>query len=61
MLNLPQDSAPEMKALNEDVAGAFDEFMGAFDAFKDANDERLGQIEKRMSADVITSEKVDRI
>jgi HK97 family phage major capsid protein len=61
MLNLPQDTAPEMKALNEDVAGAFDEFMGAFDAFKDANDERLGQIEKRMSADVITSEKVDRI
>ena len=33
----------------------------AFEAFKDANDERLEQIEKRMSADVITSEKVDRI
>lgn len=61
MLNLDQQTAPEMKALNEDVSGAFDEFMGAFDAFKDANDERLGQIEKRMSADVITSEKVDRI
>ena len=33
----------------------------AFEAFKDANDERLAQIEKRMSADVVTSEKVDRI
>ncbi len=35
--------------------------MGAFQAFKEANDERLDQIEKRMSADVVTSEKVDRI
>jgi predicted phage gp36 major capsid-like protein len=33
----------------------------AFEAFKDSNDERLEQIEKRMSADVITTEKVDRI
>jgi HK97 family phage major capsid protein len=35
--------------------------MGAFEAFKEANDERLEQIEKRMSADVVTLEKVDRI
>ena len=35
--------------------------MGAFEAFKEANDERLDQIEKRMSADVVTSDKVDRI
>jgi HK97 family phage major capsid protein len=35
--------------------------LGAFEAFKEANDERLDQIEKRMSADVVTSEKVDRI
>ncbi len=33
----------------------------AFEAFKDANDERLGQIEKRMSADAVTAEKVERI
>jgi HK97 family phage major capsid protein len=38
-----------------------DDVMQAFEAFKDANDDRLAQIEKRMSADVITSEKVDRI
>ena len=35
--------------------------MGAFEAFKEANDERLEQIEKRMSADVVTVEKVERI
>ena len=31
---------------------AFGDMMQAFEAFKDANDERLEQIEKRMSADV---------
>jgi HK97 family phage major capsid protein len=38
-----------------------DDVLQAFEAFKDANDDRLQQIEKRMSADVITSDKVDRI
>ena len=42
-------------------SGGYDDVLVAFEAFKDANDERLEQIEKRMSADVITSEKVDRI
>lgn len=53
----------EIKALGgaHDVGEAFDEFMSAFDAFKTANDERLGQIEKRMSPDVLTAEKVERI
>lgn len=46
---------------SEDVALAFDEFMRAFEAFKAANEERLGQIEKRLSADVLTIEKLDRI
>ncbi len=40
---------------------AHDDVIMAFEAFKDANDERLAQIEKRMSADVVTAEKVDRI
>ncbi len=44
-----------------EIGGAFDEFMSAFEAFKDANDARLDQIERRMSADVVTSEKVERI
>jgi HK97 family phage major capsid protein len=38
-----------------------DDVLMAFEAFKDANDERLAQIEKRMAADVVTAEKVDRI
>jgi HK97 family phage major capsid protein len=45
----------------DDVANAFDEFMRAFEAFKATNEERIGQIEKRLSADVLTIEKLDRI
>ncbi|CAN0653451.1 Phage major capsid protein, HK97 family [Nitratireductor aquimarinus] len=54
--------APEVKsALDEgDVTGAFHEFMNAFEAFKEANDEKLKQIETR-SADVVTVDKVERI
>jgi HK97 family phage major capsid protein len=35
--------------------------MSAWEEFKHANDERLGQIERWMSADVVTAEKVDRL
>ena len=58
-------SAFETKAAGEasgtDVALAFDDFMMAFEAFKETNDERLSQIENRVSADVLTSEKLERI
>ena len=40
---------------------AFGDFMSAFESFREANDDRLGQLEKRMSADVLSEEKVDRI
>jgi HK97 family phage major capsid protein len=43
------------------VALAFDEFMRAFEAFKEANDERLQQIEQQISEDVVTTEKLERI
>ena len=38
-----------------------DEFRSAFEAFKDANDQRLAEIEKKQTADVLSLEKVDRI
>ncbi len=44
-----------------DINLAIDDFLCAFDDFKQANDQRLDQIEKRMSADVLTTDKVDRI
>ncbi|MBI1385712.1 MAG: phage major capsid protein [Rhizobiales bacterium] len=44
-----------------DVAGAFEGFMRAFEAFKETNDERLAQIERRFTTDVVTSDKLERI
>lgn len=56
-------AAPELKGAESDqeVKAAFAEFMTAFEAFRDENDEKLRQIERRVSADVVTSEKVERI
>jgi HK97 family phage major capsid protein len=56
--------APEMKSADMpsgEVNEAFGDFMHAFEAFKAANDERLNTIERKMTADVVTVDKVDRI
>lgn len=52
------DTGLETKVITGEGLG---ELMNAFEAFKEANDERLAQIEKRMTADVVTVEKVERI
>ncbi|MGV8996391.1 MAG: phage major capsid protein [Parvibaculaceae bacterium] len=46
---------------SHEVRDALDEFLGAFEDFKQANDERLGQIERKLTADVVTDDKVERI
>ena len=51
----------ETKAVTQDVAIAFDEFMHAFETFKETNDARLDELERRGSADVLTNEKLARI
>ncbi|MBO6899765.1 MAG: phage major capsid protein [Rhizobiaceae bacterium] len=62
MQELSPAGAPEIKsATTQELNDAFDTFMTSFESFKEANDERLQQIETRMSADVITSDKVDRV
>jgi HK97 family phage major capsid protein len=45
----------------DSLDSAFGDFMRAFEAFKETNDGRLREIERRMSADVVTADKVDRI
>ena len=45
----------------DDLNSAFGDFMRAFEAFKDSNDERLGQLERRLSADVVTTDRLSRI
>jgi HK97 family phage major capsid protein len=57
-------AGPEVKSAPADyaaIADTFDEFMTTFAAFRDENDRRLREIETRKSADVLTSDKVDRI
>jgi HK97 family phage major capsid protein len=56
---MTQTLAPETKS--GDVAAAFDDFARSFEAFKQVNDDRLAEIETRLSADVITEEKLARI
>ena len=56
MTDLSNDgrSAPETKMQDRQV-------MQTFEAFKVANDERLGEIERKQRADVLLEEKVERL
>ncbi len=63
-MDLEFGPAPETKGAGEnalELKDAFDDFLAAFGAFRDANDERLGDIERKLVADVVTEEKVARI
>lgn len=48
----------EIKAAGDDIIA---DLNRSFSAFREANDERLAQIESRMGADVVTEEKLARI
>ena len=52
--NQAQDTDPKLTE-------ALDEFMGAFEVFKETNDARLEELEKRSTSDVVTTEKLARI
>ena len=56
-----EKTAPEIKAAPDTMTAAFDDFMEAFESFKETNDRRLGEIEQKLTADVVTRDKVDRI
>ncbi len=63
-MDLELQPAPETKGAGEnafELKDAFDDFMSAFEGFRAANDERLEGIERKLSADVVTEEKVNRI
>lgn len=51
----------ETKTAGGDVAEALDAFMRAFEDFKDTNDRRLREVERRGAADTLTEEKLARI
>lgn len=64
-MNASQPAQPlETKSLSGDyldLKDAFGEFMSTFEAFKESNDEKLAEMERRFGADVVTTEKVERI
>ena len=53
--------APEIKQASDTIGEAFDDFMTAFEAFREINDRRVGELERRLSGDVVTTEKMERI
>ena len=54
-------AAPEVKAAPDTIAAAFEDFMQSFEAFKEVNDRRLAEVEQKLTADVVTRDKVERI
>ncbi|MBX3568751.1 MAG: phage major capsid protein [Rhizobiaceae bacterium] len=44
-----------------ELTEAFGEFMSTFQAFREANDEKLAQLDRRLGADTVTTDKVERI
>jgi HK97 family phage major capsid protein len=52
---------PENKAVPMGHEAVVEEFSRAFEAFKETNDARLAEIEDRLTADVVTEEKLARI
>lgn len=59
--NMRNGRAPETKSVDADVSAAFEDFMSAFEHYRQSNDERLAEIERRGGTDVITEEKMARI
>ncbi|MEQ1578441.1 MAG: phage major capsid protein [Hyphomicrobium sp.] len=51
----------ETKAGHTDLSQDIEDLMRAFEAFKDTNDDRLAQIERRSTADAVTTDKLARI
>ncbi|MCR4283283.1 MAG: phage major capsid protein, partial [Bauldia sp.] len=61
MNHAPAPALETKSAGGDDVAQAFDEFRVTFETYKAENDVKLRDIERKMSADVVTVDKVDRI
>jgi HK97 family phage major capsid protein len=55
----------ETKVINpvpaHEIGEAFDDFMRTFEAFKEANDERLSELQTRYASSALTEEKLARI
>ncbi|MGE0022764.1 MAG: phage major capsid protein [Hyphomicrobium sp.] len=57
---MTDDTDLETKA-GSSVGAAFEEFMRAFEAYKETNDERLADLERRSAADPLVDDKLARL
>lgn len=60
-MSKPQNTATKMVASSTALKAAHGDFAATFAAFKDANDQRLAELEAKHAADALTTDKVDRI
>jgi len=60
-IRAPETKAAQAAPSSAEIVEAYDAFLRAFEAYRDANDERMAQIEARMVADPVTEEKLARI
>ncbi len=64
-MNASQPARPlETKSMSGDhldLKDAFGEFMSTFEAFRESNDQKLAEMDQRLGADVLATEKVERI
>src|SRR6218665_2074679 len=60
-MDMTSDGLETKAGAGSDIAALFAEFSTAFEEFKRTNDQRLGEIEKRGSADGLLEGKLDRL
>ncbi|QQR35649.1 phage major capsid protein [Devosia oryziradicis] len=60
-MDMTSDGLETKAGAGSDIAALFAEFSTAFEEFKRTNDQRLGEIEKRGSADGLLEDKLDRL
>jgi HK97 family phage major capsid protein len=61
MSRAPECKSADYNPSTGDVVEAYDAFMRAFEGYREANDERLSEIESRLSPDPLTEQKLARI
>jgi HK97 family phage major capsid protein len=57
---MQNSQALEIKS-STDINAQYDDLLRAFEAFKETNDDRVAQLEQRMGADVVTTDRLARI
>ena len=60
-MDINSDGLETKAGAGGDIASLFAEFSTAFEEFKATNDQRLGELEKRGSADGLLEGKLDRL